>query len=129
MKLSIAQPVSTNIQRMTLKSLSKGTNYPQDIDLDFTENDRMFGPEEAEVQWDFYCDKFARSFADIKALLQKAHPGKDKDVIKGLNAGKDPIKVFSEFASRHLNVFQAVSSDRKAEFLKSVSAASKKTKK
>jgi hypothetical protein len=78
----------------------------------------IFDEESVDQQWKFYCDKFARSFAEIKGMLHRVSPGHDKSVIKQLNSGKDPIKVFSDFASKHVNVFEAVSSANKKMFLR-----------
>lgn len=76
--------------------------------------DDLGGPlvdaETANLQWKFFCERFFRSISDIKALMSRAHPGSDREVLKQLNAGRDPLHVFSDYAVRSVNVFQAVSS-------------------
>lgn len=74
------------------------------------DDEPLVDAETVNLQWKFYCERFFRSIGEIKALMGHAHPGSDREVLKQLNAGRDPLHVFSDFAVRNVNVFQAVSS-------------------
>lgn len=116
------KPVSTTNTKKRITPRRKKVSSSRDSVLDFSTmhgpgslpaddiSGPLVDPETANLQWKFFCERFFRSISDIKALMSRAHPGSDREVLKQLNAGRDPLHVFSDYAVRSVNVFQAVSS-------------------